>query len=49
MEISCTDFYMPISHMLAGGGAKYETEKGRGQQAVLALNVFLKDASIEKK
>ena len=46
MEQSCTVFYMPISHKLAGAGVKYE--KGRGQQAVLALKVFLKDACIEK-
>ena len=47
MEQSCTVFYMPISHKLAGAGVKYE--KGRGQQAVLALKVFLKDACIEKR
>ena len=47
MEQSCTVFYMPISHKLAGVGVKYE--KGRGQQAVLALKVFLKDACIEKR
>ena len=38
MEQSCTVFYMPISHKLAGTEVKYE--KGRGQQAVLALQVF---------
>ena len=47
MEQSCTVFYMPISHKLAGAGVKYE--KGRGQHAVLALKVFLKDACIEKR
>ena len=53
---SCTVFYMPNSHKLAGAGVKYE--KGRGQQAVLALKkslfvfffffFFLKNACIEK-
>ena len=47
MEQSCTVFYMPISHKLAGAGVKYE--KGRGQQAVLALKVFFSRTLASKK
>ena len=47
MEQSCTVFYMPISHKLAGAGVKYE--KGRGQQAVLALKVFSQGRLHRKK
>ena len=47
MEQSSTVFYMPNSHKLAGAGVKYE--KGRGQQAVLALKVFFSRTLASKK
>ena len=47
MEQSCTVFYMQISHKLAGMGVK--NEKGRGQQAVLALKVFFTRKLASKK
>ena len=50
MEQSCTVFYMPVSHKLAGAGVKYEKGGGTGkQQAVLALKVFFSQGRLHRK
>ena len=45
MELSCTVFYRPISHKLAGAGVNYE----KVEVTVLALKVFFSSTLASKK